>query len=97
MRACAQIVRLFAVLSHAPNLCKDASSCQLLMPAAQLGRKSDVYMSSYGPSHGVAPKGKWVVVASARVEGDVDGMDAMAVAKRELAAVLPLLKVRAMP
>ena len=32
------------------------------------------------------------VVASARVEGDTDGLDALAVAKRELAAVLPLLK-----
>ena len=86
------IVRLYAVLAHAPNLCKDSTSCQLLLPAAQCaGRQSDVYLVSLGPTHGVAPKGKWVVVASARVEGDADG-DALAIAKRELAEVLPLLK-----
>ena len=49
-------------------------------------------MMSVGPTHGVAPKGKWVVVASAIVEGDTEGLDAIAVAKRELSAVLPLLK-----
>jgi len=87
-----QVVRLFAVLSHAPNLCKDSTSCQLLMPAMQCGRAHDIYMVSLGPTHGATPKGKWVVVASARVEGSTDGLDALAVAKRELAAVLPILK-----
>ena len=42
--------------------------------------------------HGVAPKNKWVVVASARVEASSEGQDALTVAKRELASVLPLLK-----
>jgi len=87
-----QVVRLFAVLSHAPNLCKDSTSCQLLMPAAQCGRAHDISLVSFGPTHGAAPKGKWVVVASARVEGSTDGLDALGIAKRELAAVLPLLK-----
>lgn len=87
-----EVVRLYAVLSHSPNLCKDSTSCQLLMPAAHTGRSSDVYVSSYTSQHGVAPKGKWIVVASARVEGPTKGLDALAVAKRELAAVLPLLK-----
>jgi len=88
-----QVVRLFAVLTHPPNLCKDSSSCQLLMPAAQCGRVHDINLVAFGPTHGAAPKGKWVVVASARVEGSMDdGLDALAVAKRELAAVLPILK-----
>lgn len=86
-----KVVRLFAVLAHAPNLCKDASSCQLLMPAQELGRENDVFLFAGGPTLGLAPKGKWLVVASTRVEGDPDG-EAIAVAKRELAAVLPLLK-----
>lgn len=59
-----KVVRLYAVLAHPPNLCKDSTSCQLLMPSAHCGRRSDVYVSSYGASHGVAPKGKWVVSAS---------------------------------
>lgn len=87
-----EIVRLYAVLNHPPNLCKDSTSCQLLMPAAHCGRSSDVYVASYSSQHGVTPKNKWVVVASARVEGDTEGMDALAIAKRELASVLPLLK-----
>lgn len=87
-----QIVRLYAVLAHPPNMCKDAKSCQLVLPAAHCGRKTDVYLLSAGPTHGVAPKGKWVAVVSARVEGATDGLDALAVAKRELAASLPLLK-----
>lgn len=86
------VVRLYAVLAHPPNLCKDSTSCQLLLPAAHTGREHDIYMVSVGPTHGVAPKGRWVVVASARVEGPTDGLSALAVAKRELAAVLPLLK-----
>lgn len=87
-----KMVRLYAVLAHPPNLCKDAASCQLLVPAAHTGRHSDIYMSAYGPTHGVAPAGKWFVVVSARVEGDYKGKDALTVAKAELAAVLPLLK-----
>jgi Rab GDP dissociation inhibitor len=87
-----QVVRLYAVLNHPPNLCKDSTSCQLIVPGAHCGRSHDVYLVSLGSLHGVAPKGKWVVVASARVEGSTDGLDALGVAKRELAAVMPLLK-----
>ena len=86
------IVRLYAVLAHPPNLCKDSSSCQLLIPAEHCGRSHDIYMSSYSHTHGVAPKGKWVVTASTRIDGSADGADALVIAKRELAAVLPLLK-----
>jgi Rab GDP dissociation inhibitor len=87
-----EVVRLYAVLAHPPNLCKEATSCQLILPAAAIGREHDAYMCAFGPTHGVAPAGRWVVVASARVEGPTAGMDALAIAKRELAAVLPLLK-----
>ena len=92
-----QIVRLFAVLSHPPNLCKGTSSCQLILPALHTGRLSDIYMSSFGPAHGIAPKGKWLVIACARIEchglgGHDEDLDALAIAKREFAALLPLLK-----
>jgi len=86
------MVRLFAVLNHAPNMCKDSTSCQLLVPAKHCGRTHDVYMCAFGPGHGVCPKGKWLVVASARVEGSTEGLEALDVAKRELGAVLPILK-----
>lgn len=86
------IVRLYAVLGHAPNLCKDAKSCQLLLPAEQCERTYDTYLTALSSTHGAAPSGKWVVAASTRVEGPTDGLTPLAVAKRELAAVLPLLK-----
>ena len=41
-----KVVRLFAVLNHPPQMCKDARSCQLLLPAAQVGRESDAYLFS---------------------------------------------------
>lgn len=88
-----KVVRLFAVLAHAPNLCKEATSCQLLLPAQEVDRENDVYLFAGGTTLGLAPKGKWLVVASTKIEADVAaGEDALAVAKRELAAVLPLLK-----
>ena len=38
-----QVVRLYAVLAHPPNQCKDANSCQLLLPGAAVSRESDVF------------------------------------------------------
>jgi len=87
-----QIIRLFAVLNHAPNKCKDSRSCQLIIPAMHCGRKNSIYIFSSGHSHSVAPSGKWIVTVSTRIEGPVEGLSDLAVAKRELAAALPLLR-----
>lgn len=87
-----QTVRLYALLNHAPNLCKDAHSFQLILPSSQLQRKTGIFLYSSGAYHRLAPGGKWLVALSARVEGETDGLSAMEVAKRELAAALPLLK-----
>ena len=43
-----KVVRLFAVLSHPPNLCKEATSCQLVLPAEQCGRENDVHLFAGG-------------------------------------------------
>ena len=87
-----QVVRLYAFLSHPPNMCKEAKSCQLIMPAEACGRKSDAYFFAGSHPLRLAPSDRWVVVVSATVEGSTEGLSAMAVAKRELAAALPLLK-----
>lgn len=87
-----RVVRLYALLSHAPKLCKETRSCQLLLPAEAAGRKSDVYMVAGSSGLKLAPEGRWVVCVSGRVEGATDGLSALQVAKRELASVLPLLK-----
>ena len=70
----------------------EVGACQLLLPAAQVGRESDAYLFSATSTHRVAPGGYWLAVASAKVEGATDGLNAMQVAKRELKAALPLLK-----
>jgi len=85
-------VRLYAILNHAPQKCKDAPSCHLLLPSSQTGRRHDIYVFSSGPVHKLAPNGKWLVSLSTRVEGTIDGLKPMEVAKREMAAALPLLR-----
>ena len=54
-------------------------------------RASDVYVASYSSMHGVAPKNKWVVVASARVEASSEGGMRWLWPARA-GGVLPLLK-----
>lgn len=87
-----QLVRLYALLSHPPNLCKEARSCQLILPAEACNRRSDIYMFAGSQTLRLAPNNRWVVVVSAKVEAPTDGLSALQVAKRELAAALPLLK-----
>lgn len=87
-----QVVRLYAVLGHTPNQCKDARSCNLVLPGVHCGRKHPIHLFSSGSVHSVSPSGKYVAVLAARIEGDTNGLSALQVAKRELAAALPLLK-----
>jgi len=87
-----QIVRLYAILAHAPHKCKDARSLHLLIPASHCGRKHDIYVLSSGSAHQIAPTGKWLVTVSTRIEGPTEGLRALDIAKREFAAVIPLLR-----
>ena len=45
-----QVVRLYALLAHPPHKCKEAMSCQLIIPAEACGRKSDVYLFAGSPN-----------------------------------------------
>lgn len=85
-------VRLYAILNHPPHKCKDAPSCHLLLPASQTGRRHDTFLFSSGPAHKLTPRGKWLVTLSTRVEGPIDGLKPLEVAKREMAAAMPLLR-----
>lgn len=87
-----QVVRLYAILAHPPHKCKEAMSCQLIIPAEACGRKSDVYLFAGSQPLRLAPSERWIVTVSAKVEGETEGLSPMAIAKRELAAALPLLK-----
>lgn len=70
VKSVGQVVRSICILSHAVDDTNKADSCQIILPASQLKRKSDVYISVASSQHKVASDGKWVVAISAAVEGD---------------------------
>jgi len=76
------VVRMYAVLSHAPHKCKDARSCRLLIPGSQVGRKHGIHLVCSGPAHRIAPGDKWLVVLSTRVEGPTEGLTPLQVCVR---------------
>ncbi|OUS45067.1 GDP dissociation inhibitor-common tobacco [Ostreococcus tauri] len=54
-----QVVRALCLLSHPiPNV-NDAESVQIIIPAAQCGRRHDVYVLGAGSSHNVCAKGRY--------------------------------------
>ena len=61
-----QVVRLYALLAHPPNKCKEAKSCQLILPAEACGRKSDAYLFAGSQPLRLAPSDRWIVTLSAR-------------------------------
>lgn len=86
-----KVVRAIALLDHPLPGTSESNSCQVIMPAAQVGRDSDLYLFCCSASHKVAPEGKYVACLSTSVQGDCEGMSAQQVAERELAAGLQLL------
>lgn len=69
IRKTGQIVRCIALLSHPIPNTKDADSVQIIIPAAQLKRKSDIYISLVSYVHKVVPNNKYVAVISTNLEG----------------------------
>jgi Rab GDP dissociation inhibitor len=68
-----QVVRAIAILSHPiKDTPKDVDSLQLILPAKQTGRKTDMYISVLSSPHCVCPKGKYVAVCAANMEGSAD-------------------------
>jgi Rab GDP dissociation inhibitor len=47
---------------------ENASSCQIILPQKQTGRKSDIYISMVSGAHQIAPQGKYVAMIQANVE-----------------------------
>jgi len=63
-----QVVRAICVLSHPVGDTNNSESCQIIIPAKQVNRKSDIYVSSVSFAHNVAPKGKWIALVACSVE-----------------------------
>jgi len=63
-----QVVRALCLLSHPiPNV-NNAESVQIIIPAAQCGRKSDVYVLGTSSAHNVCAKGRYFASVSTTVE-----------------------------
>lgn len=63
-----KIVRCIAILSHPIDNTGKADSCQIIVPAQQVKRKSDMYICVASYLHNVAAEGKYIAVISCNAE-----------------------------
>jgi len=62
-----QVVRCIAITS-APIAATNTESAQIILPASEFKRKSDIYVSMVSYHHKIAANGKYVTVCSTKVE-----------------------------
>lgn len=65
-----QVVRCMCIMSHPIPNTDDAHSAQIILPQAQVNRRSDMYVFCCSYQHNVAPNGKWIAFVSTTREGD---------------------------
>eukprot|EP00301_Raphidiophrys_heterophryoidea_P009929 c14945_g1_i1.p1 GENE.c14945_g1_i1~~c14945_g1_i1.p1 ORF type:complete len:463 (-),score=123.36 c14945_g1_i1:234-1577(-) len=68
VRVSGRVARCIAFLQASPI--PGIMSAQIIVPAKQVGRKSDIYISFVSSSHNVVPAGKFLAIVSALVETD---------------------------
>jgi len=78
-----KVARSICILNHPIPNTRDAESIQIILPAAQLKRKNDVYVCMVSHAHNVCSENHYVAIVSTTVETN----DPMA----ELAAGIKLL------
>jgi Rab GDP dissociation inhibitor len=86
VRKTGAVVRAICILSHPVKDTKaGVESLQIIVPAKQCGRQSDVYVTLISNAHNVCPKGKFIAVAAASVENP-------SAPEKDLALALSLLE-----
>jgi Rab GDP dissociation inhibitor len=65
-----KVIRAICILDHPIPMTHDSSSCQIILPQKQLGRRSDIYISMVSSAHAVCSKGLYIAMVSAAVETD---------------------------
>jgi Rab GDP dissociation inhibitor len=63
-----KLVRCICILSHPVANTNNAESCQIILPQKETKRRNDIYISVVSHAHSVAPKGKYIALASTTVE-----------------------------
>ncbi|XP_023269960.1 rab GDP dissociation inhibitor beta-like [Seriola lalandi dorsalis] len=68
VRKVGRAVRVICLLNHPVKNTHEASSCQIVIPQAQLNRKSDIYISVASYAHNVASDGMYIATVSTTAE-----------------------------
>ncbi|XP_029948240.1 rab GDP dissociation inhibitor beta isoform X1 [Salarias fasciatus] len=68
VRKVGRVVRVICLLNHPVKNTHEANSCQIIIPQAQLGRKSDIYISVVSYTHNVASDGMYIATVSTTAE-----------------------------
>ncbi|XP_002739493.1 rab GDP dissociation inhibitor beta-like [Saccoglossus kowalevskii] len=93
----AQVVRAICIMNHPIPRTNDNSSCQIIIPQNQVGRKSDIYVSCVSSTHCVAVKGFYIAMVSTTVETDnpeaelQPGLDLLGPLKQKFVSVSDIL------
>lgn len=70
VRLTGKVIRAICILDHPIPNTNDSTSCQIILPQKQLGRKSDIYISMVSSAHAVCEKGFYIGMVSALIEID---------------------------
>jgi Rab GDP dissociation inhibitor len=70
VRAVGRVIRAICILDHPIPNTNDSTSCQIILPQKQIGRRSDIYISMVSSAHAVCAKGLFIAMVSAFVETD---------------------------
>ncbi|MES1915104.1 MAG: hypothetical protein MHM6MM_007098, partial [Cercozoa sp. M6MM] len=68
IKASGQVARWLFLLDRPIEGTDGVDSCQVIIPARQTGRNSDIYVSVVSGSHEVCPRGRFLAMISAKVE-----------------------------
>ena len=68
VRVVGRVIRAICILGNPIPNTNDSTSCQIIIPQAQLKRQSDVYVMMVSWAHQVAFKGKFIAIVSTTIE-----------------------------
>ncbi|XP_039971406.1 rab GDP dissociation inhibitor beta [Xiphias gladius] len=68
VRKVGRVIRVICLLNHPVKNTHETNSCQIIIPQAQLNRKSDIYISVVSYAHNVASDGMYIATVSTTAE-----------------------------
>lgn len=65
-----RIIRTVCIINHPMAGLEVPDSGMIILPASQVGRRNDIYITVVGEKHAVSAKGRYVAIVSTKVETD---------------------------